>query len=61
MVKNPPANAGDRYGFHLWVRKIHWRRGGHRLQYPCLENPLERGAGLATVHGVAELGMTEVT
>ena len=27
MVKNPPANAGDkRCGFHPWVRKIPWRR-----------------------------------
>jgi len=26
VVKSPPVNAGDRYGFHPWVRKIHWRR-----------------------------------
>ena len=31
------------------------------LQYSCLENPMNRGAWLATVHGVAELDMTEVT
>ena len=37
--------------------------GGHSnpLQYSCLENPMERGAWWATVHGVAELDMTEVT
>ena len=30
------------------------------LQYSCLEkNPVDRGAWQATVHGVAELGMTE--
>ena len=26
MVKNPPANAGDRRGFDPWVRKIPWSR-----------------------------------
>ena len=30
------------------------------LQYSCLENPMDRGAWRATVHGVAkESGMTE--
>ena len=30
--------------------------GGHGnpLQYPCLENPMDRGAWWATVHGVAK-------
>ena len=34
--------------------------GGHGnpRQYSCLENPMERGAWWATVHGVAELGVT---
>ena len=27
---------------------------GNQLQYPCLENPLDRGAWYATVHGVAK-------
>ena len=40
--------------------RILWRHG-NALQYSCLENPLDRGAWLATVHGVAELDMTEVT
>ena len=26
VVKNPPANAGDRQRFSPWVRKIPWRR-----------------------------------
>ena len=26
MVKNPPANAGDRRGFDPWMGKIPWRR-----------------------------------
>ena len=29
---------------------------GNPLQYPCLENPTDRGAWRATVHGVAESG-----
>ena len=35
--------------------------GGHGnpLQYPCLENPMDRRAWWATVHRVAESDMTE--
>ena len=35
--------------------------GGHGnpLQCSCLENPTDRGAWRAAVHGVAESGMTE--
>ena len=31
----------------------------NQLQYSCLENPMDRGARRATVHGVAEFDMTE--
>ena len=46
MVKNLPANAGDIRDaclIHGWGRSP---RGGHdnRLQYSCLENPMNRGA-----------------
>ena len=34
---------------------------GHPLQYSSLENPKDRGAWWATVHGVAELDTTEHT
>ena len=34
---------------------------GNPLQYSCLENPLDRGAWQATVHGVAELDTTGAT
>ena len=27
---------------------------GNLLQYSCLENPMDRGAWLSTVHGVAQ-------
>ena len=29
---------------------------GNSLQYSCLENPMDRGAWQATVHGVARVG-----
>ena len=32
---------------------------GNPLQYSCLENPLDRGTWLATVHGVTGLDSTE--
>ena len=33
---------------------------GNQLQYYFLENPMDEGAWGATVHGVAELDMTEL-
>ena len=50
MVENPPEMQ------ETWVR----RRDGNPLQYPCLENSMDRGAWLATIHGAAkESEMTE--
>ena len=43
-----------RRGFSPWVRKIPWGRNGNPLKYSCLENPVDRGAWWATVHGVSE-------
>ena len=34
---------------------------GNPLQYSCPENPMDRGAWWATVHGVTESDMIEVT
>ena len=51
VVKKMPATAG---GFDPWVGKIPWRRHGNPPQYSCLENPMDRGAWLATVRGVSK-------
>ena len=53
MVKKPPASAGD-VGSIPGSRRSHGRGDGNPLQYPCLENPVDRGAWWATVHGVTE-------
>ena len=54
MVKNPPANAGDKRDTGLIPRSGRSPEGGHDnpLQYSCLENPMDRGAWQATVHRV---------
>ena len=36
------------------VGRSHGERNGNPLQYSCLENPMNRGAWWATVHGVAK-------
>ena len=58
MVKNPPANAGDP-GSIPGSGRSSGEGNGNPLQYSCLENPMDRGAQQATVHGVAESDTTE--
>ena len=56
MVKNPPANAGDIRDVGLIPRSGRFPGGGHGnpLQYPCLKNPMDRGAWWAMVHGATK-------
>ena len=56
VVKNLTANAGDVGGVGLIPELGRSPGGGHGnpLQYFFLENPLDRGAWRATVHGTAE-------
>ena len=57
-VKNRPANAGD-LGSIRESERSSGGGNGNLLQYSCLENPMDRGAWRATVHGVTkELDMT---
>ena len=54
-VKNPAANAGDERDLGLipGLGRSPGRGHGNPLQYSCLENPMDRGAWKAAVHGVA--------
>ena len=58
VVKSPPANAGD-VGSILGLGRSPGRENENPLQYPRLENLMDRGAWRATIYGVTELGTTE--
>jgi len=56
VVKNPPANAGDVRDAGLIPGSGRSPRGGlgNLPKYSCLENPMDRGAWQAIVHGVTK-------
>ena len=56
VVKKLPANAGDvrEMGSIPRSGKSPGRGHGNLLQYSCLENPKDREAWWATVHGVTK-------
>ena len=56
QVKNLPANAGDTRYVSLIpeLARSPGEGNGNPLQQPCLENPMDRGAWWATVHGVTK-------
>ena len=56
VVKNSLANAGDmrHAGSIPGLGRSPGGGHGNRLKHSCLENPMERGAWLATVQGVAK-------
>ena len=52
-VKNLPVNAG--VGVLIpGLGKSPGKGNGNPFQYPCLGNPMDRGAWWATVHGITE-------
>ena len=53
LVKNPLAYTGD-LGSTPRSGKSPGVESGNPLQYSCLENPVDRGAWGATVHGVTK-------
>ena len=55
MVKNPVANAGHT-GSIFGLGRFPREGNGNPLQYSCLENPMDRGAWQATVHGITRVG-----
>ena len=63
VVHSPPANADDAIdsGSIPGSGRSPGKGNSNPLQYCCLENPMDRGAWQALVHGVTELDMTEVT
>ena len=61
VVKNPPVSVGDTGdpgdpGWNSGSGRSPEGGNGNPLQYSCLENPKDRGAWQATVHGVARVG-----
>ena len=51
VVNNPPANAGDT-GSIPGLERSPVEGHGNPLQYSCLDNPMDRGTGWATVHRI---------
>ena len=58
MVENPSANAGGARDLGLMPGsgRSPEERNGNPLQCSCLENPMDRKAWQATVHGVSRVG-----
>ena len=56
--KESACNAGDP-GSIPGSRRSSREGNGYPLQYPCLENPIDRGAWQAIVHVIAESDMIE--
>ena len=59
-VKNSPDNAGD-LGLIPGLGRSPGEGNGNPLQYSRLENPMDRGAWQAIVHGVVTVGHDLVT
>ena len=59
-VRNPPASPRD-VGLIPESGRSPGEGKGNLLQYSCLENPMDRGAWWAAVHGVAGIGQDLAT
>jgi len=53
--KESACNVGD-LGLIPGLGRSPGEGNGNPLQYSCLENPMDRGAWWATVHGIARVG-----
>ena len=60
MKEESAYNAGDQGSIPESGRSP-GEGNGNPLQYSCLENPIDRGAWQATVHGVERVGHNLVT
>ena len=54
VVKNLPANTGDKALVQSLLGRSPGGGNGNALQYFCLENPMDKGAWQTTVHRVAK-------
>ena len=54
LVKNPPANDIKDVGSIPGSGRSSGKGNGNPLQYSYPENPMDRGAWWATVHGVTK-------
>ena len=56
VVKNSPTNAGDirDMGSISWLGRSPGGGNGNPLQYSCQENPMDREALQAAIHGVTK-------
>ena len=56
VVKNPQANVGDvrEAGSIPGLGRSPGEGNGNSLKYLCLENPVDTGIWLATIHGAAK-------
>ena len=63
MVKNPPTKAGDirDVGSIPASGRSPGGGDGNPLQYSCLDNPMDRRAWQAMIHGVTRVGHDLVT
>ena len=59
VVKNSPANAGDRrdMGSMPGLGRVPGGGHGNPLQYSSMENSMDRGAWQAAVHRVTKSGI----
>ena len=60
LLANPPLSLKSELDYFHFIKHCFREGNGTTLQYSCLENPMDRGAWMSAVHGVAE-GRTQLS